>query len=96
MNTILTSRLRLLPALLSLVVIHETSAQTVEEKVSGIRARYNEIEGAKLHAKTIEFEAQEEPFSGACTLHHRGDEIVKVHLAYGAGALKSAINLLKL
>ena len=85
MNTILTSRLRLLPALLSLVVIHETSAQTVEEKVSGIRARYNEIEGAKLHAKTIEFEAQEEPFSGACTLHHRGDEIVKVHLAYGAG-----------
>lgn len=85
MNTIPISRRRLLLALLSLFAVHEMSAQTVEEKVTGIRARYNDIEGAKLRTRAIEFEAQDEPLSGTCTLHYRGDEVVKVHLAYGAG-----------
>lgn len=60
-------------------------AQSVEEKVTEIRARYNAIEGAKLRTKSIEFEARDEPLSGTCTLHYQGDEIVKIHLFYGAG-----------
>jgi hypothetical protein len=85
MNTILLSRRRLFLVLPALFVCHEMSAQSVEEKVAGIRARYNAIEGAKLRTKAIEFEAQDEPLSGTCTLHYQGEELVKIHLAYGAG-----------
>lgn len=53
--------------------------------MTAIRALYNEIEGAKLRTKVIEFEAQDEPLAGTCTLHYQGDKVVKVHLAYGAG-----------
>ncbi|MBL9157586.1 MAG: hypothetical protein JNJ70_08950 [Verrucomicrobiales bacterium] len=60
-------------------------ADAVEDKVTAIRALYNEIEGAKLRTRVIEFEAQDEPLAGTCTLHYQGDKVVKVHLAYGAG-----------
>jgi hypothetical protein len=85
MNTFPISRHCLLLALLALSARHEVAAQSVEEKVTEIRTRYNAIEGAKLRTKAIEFEAQDEPLSGTCSLHYQGDEVVKVHLAYGAG-----------
>jgi len=85
MNTIPISRRCLFLALLALSANLQVSAQSVEEKVTEIRARYNTVEGAKLRTKAIEFEAQDEPLSGTCTLHYQGDEVVKVHLAYGAG-----------
>jgi len=85
MNTIPISRRCLLVTLLALSARHEVSAQSVEERVTEIRARYNAIEGVKLRIKAIEFEAQDEPLSGTCTLHYQGEELVKVHLAYGAG-----------
>lgn len=76
---------RLFLALVAILGSEGLIAQSVEEKVTEIRARYNAIEGAKLRTKTIEFEARDEPLSGTCTLHYRGDEVVKIHLAYGAG-----------
>ena len=67
MNTFPISRHCLLLALLALSARHEVAAQSVEEKVTEIRTRYNAIEGAKLRTKAIEFEAQDEPLSGTCS-----------------------------
>lgn len=74
-----------LPLLLLLFSISGLKADPVEDKVKEIRARYGEIEGAKLRTRAIEFESQDEPLSGTCTLFFQGDEIVKVFLSYGAG-----------
>lgn len=72
-------------SLFPLLLASAAAADPVEAKVSAIRALYNEIEGAELRTKRIEFESQDEPLSGTCTLHYRGDELVKIHLAYGFG-----------
>lgn len=60
-------------------------ADPVEDRVNWIRARYGEIEGANLRSRSFEFESQDEPLSGTCTLYFQGDEVVKVLLSYGAG-----------
>ena len=56
-----------------------------EAQIKDIRARYNAIEGAKLPSKKIEFETQDEPLFGTCTLYSKGTEVVKIHLSQGAG-----------
>lgn len=60
-------------------------ADSTEDAVSDIRARYNQIEGKKLRSEKIDFEATDGPGSGSCTRYYQGSELVKIHLAYSLG-----------
>lgn len=76
---------RLLALLVAAIPLSLLADAAVDEQVKTIRARYNEIEGAKLRRETVTFESRDEPLSGTCAFYYEGDALVKVHLAYVAG-----------
>jgi hypothetical protein len=83
------SRLSRISALLALWFIAPTDflcrADATEDAVSAIRAKYNEIESARLTAREVNFESQDDPVSGTCTKYYLGQELVKVKLSYVMG-----------
>ena len=60
-------------------------ADPIEDAVTEIRTRYNQIEEKKLRSEQIDFEATDGPGSGTCTRYYQGSELVKIHLAYSLG-----------
>jgi hypothetical protein len=60
-------------------------ADWVEDAVTQIRARYNEIEAASLRSGSLEFEATDGPESGKLVRYYQGQELVKAVLTYSLG-----------
>jgi hypothetical protein len=60
-------------------------ADWVEDAVTQIRARYNEIEAASLRAESLSFEATDGPESGKLTRYYQGQELVKAVMSYSMG-----------
>ncbi len=60
-------------------------ADWVEDAVTQIRARYNEIEAASLRSASLNFEATDGPESGKLTRYYQGQEMVKAVLTYSLG-----------
>jgi hypothetical protein len=56
-----------------------------EAIIKDIRARYNQIEGAKLRSQEIEFTSDSDPVSGTFTRYYQGDALVKIKLSYSMG-----------
>lgn len=76
---------RLLITLSVVFVSHVVNADESDSTLKDIRARYAEIENAKLRTKTVKFDSETEPVSGVCTLSFAQDKLVKVKLSYDMG-----------
>lgn len=68
-----------------LLPVLSARADWVEDSVTQIRERYNEIEAASLRADTLNFEATDGPEAGHLTRYYRGQELVKAVLSYSLG-----------
>ncbi|MEM6278999.1 MAG: hypothetical protein AAF733_05940 [Verrucomicrobiota bacterium] len=60
-------------------------ADPVEDAVSAIRAKYNQIEGAKLDEQVIEFAPEDDPSYGKVTKYYQNGQLVKANYVFGAG-----------
>ncbi len=60
-------------------------ADAIEDAVSDIRAKYNQIEGASLDTQVIEFEPDDDPSYGKVTKYFQNGQLVKAHYIFGQG-----------
>ncbi|MEM1443171.1 MAG: hypothetical protein AAGF67_12570 [Verrucomicrobiota bacterium] len=60
-------------------------ADPVEDAVSDIRAKYNQIEGGKLDKQVIEFAPEDDPSYGKVTKYFQNGQLVKANYVFGAG-----------
>lgn len=78
------TRFLTLSALLTLFV-GSAHADWVEEAVTDIRAKYNQIEGAKLETQVIEFQPDDDPAYGKITKYFQNGQLVKANYVFGEG-----------
>lgn len=76
---------RLLLTLSVMLVLPVVNAEESDSTLKDIRARYAEIENAKLRTKIVKFDSETERVSGVCTLSFQQDKLVKVKLSYDMG-----------
>lgn len=60
-------------------------ADSVEDAVADIRAKYNQIENASLETKVIAFEPDDDPAYGKVTKYFRNGQLVKANYVFGQG-----------
>ncbi len=77
--------LRVLPALILLLSALSFAPVAKADAIADIRAKYNQIEGAKLSGKTIKWEPGDDPAWGTLTKYYSDGKLVKVHFNFGEG-----------
>tara|TARA_R110002096_G_scaffold301473_1_gene496377 strand:- start:1207 stop:1821 length:615 start_codon:yes stop_codon:yes gene_type:complete len=87
----MTSRFSLLtcliPALclLSVILPNSLQADWVEDAVTDIRGKYNQIEGANMQSNRIAWESDQEPASGTLVKYFSNGSVAKIHFSFAEG-----------
>ena len=61
------------------------NADAVENAVKDIRAKYNQIEGAKLPSNQVAWDPGDDPAWGTLTRYYSDGNLVKIHFNFGEG-----------
>ncbi len=81
----MTTKRLFLPLVFLTLMTAPAVADQVEAAVSEIRAKYNQIESAKLTTQVIEFEPDDDPSYGKLTKYFQNGQLVKANFVFGQG-----------